>query len=100
MSQVTWTKTALEGADNLIEPLMEVNPEAAVRASQSIRQAGDSLRQNPKRGTMVQGAPGVRKLRVPFGQYGFVIHYAILYAILEDEVVILRVYHARQNRPT
>ncbi len=96
MSQVTWTKTALNDADGLVEPLMEMNPDAAVRAAQAIRQAGNGLSQNPKRGTMVQGAPGVRKLRVPFGQYGFVIHYAIL----EDEVVILRVYHARQNRPT
>jgi plasmid stabilization system protein ParE len=96
MSQVTWTKTALNDADELVEPLMDVNPDAAVRAAQAIRQAGSSLSQNPKRGTMVQGAPGVRKLRVPFGQYGFVIHYAIL----EDEVVVLRVYHARQNRPT
>jgi plasmid stabilization system protein ParE len=60
-----------------------------------IRRAGDSLESNPRRGSMVQGAPGVRKLRVPFGKSGFVIHYAIL----EDEVVILKVYHGRQNRP-
>jgi plasmid stabilization system protein ParE len=43
----------------------------------------------------VQGAPGVRKLLVRFGRSGFVIHYAIL----EDEIVILRVYHGRQDRP-
>lgn len=96
MSSVTWTKTAINDADTLIEAVMAANPDAAIRAARAIRQAGDSLSQNPKRGPMVQGAPGVRKLRVPFGQYGFVMHYAIL----EDEVVILRVYHARQNRPT
>ncbi|NJM68197.1 MAG: type II toxin-antitoxin system RelE/ParE family toxin [Acaryochloris sp. RU_4_1] len=96
MSTVVWTPTALDDVDGLVEELAEVNLEAAERAAQSIRLAGNSLRSNAKRGTMVQGAPGVRKLRVPFGRYGFVIHYAVL----EDDVVILRVYHGRQNRPT
>ncbi len=93
---VVWTPTALADVDGLLEELEEVNIEAAKRASQSIRLAGNSLCSNPKRGTMVQGAPGARKLRVPFGRYGFVIHYAVL----EDDVVILRVYHSRQDRPT
>jgi plasmid stabilization system protein ParE len=96
MSPVTWTKTALNDIDKFVEHLATVKPEAAIRAAQTIRQAGDSLSANPKRGPMVQGAPGVRKLRVPFGQYGYIIHYAIL----EDDVIILRVYHSRQNRPT
>lgn len=96
MPTVIWTKTALADTDRFVNYLAAVNLEAAARAAQLIRQAGDSLSNNPKRGPMVQGAPGIRKLPVPFGQNGFVIHYAIL----DDEVVILRVYHARQNRPT
>ncbi|ERT04034.1 putative plasmid stabilization system [Lyngbya aestuarii BL J] len=37
----------------------------------------------------------MRKLFVSFGKYGYVIHYALL----EDDVIILRVYHGRENRP-
>jgi plasmid stabilization system protein ParE len=96
MPTVIWTKTALDDTDGLVDQLMAINVEAGLLAAQAIRQAGDSLNRNAKRGTMVQGAPGVRKLRVPYGKHGFVIHYAIL----EDEVVILKVYHGRQDRPT
>jgi plasmid stabilization system protein ParE len=95
MSPVVWTRTALEDVDRLVEGLAELSPDAAVRAAQAIRQGGNSLGSNAKRGAMVQGAPGVRKLLVRFGRSGFVIHYAIL----EDEIVILRVYHGRQDRP-
>jgi plasmid stabilization system protein ParE len=96
MSVVIWTKPALNDIEQLISYLLEVNPEVAQQIAQSIRKAGDSLSSNPKRGVMVQDVNGVRKLRVPFGRSSFVIHYAVL----DDEVVILRVYHGRQNRPT
>ena len=96
MSPVVWTTTALTDVAGLIETLADVNLDAAERAAKAIHRAGDSLELNPKRGLMVQDALGVRRLLVPFGKYGFVIHYAILAA----EVVILRVYHGRQQRPT
>ncbi|WP_256091039.1 type II toxin-antitoxin system RelE/ParE family toxin [Nostoc sp. KVJ20] len=51
--------------------------------------------QNPRRGAIVDEIAGLRKLLVSFGKYGFIIHYVIL----EDDVVILRVYHGRENRP-
>jgi len=95
MSTVIWTSAALTDVEELVVALAQVNPDAAERAAKAIRRAGDSLDINSKRGTMVQNAPGVRKLIVPFGKYGFVIHCAIL----GDEVVILKVYHGRQNRP-
>jgi len=38
---------------------------------------------------------GLRKVLVSFGKYGFIIHYVII----EDDVVILRVYNGRENRP-
>lgn len=37
-----------------------------------------------------------RKLLVPFGKYGYTIHYIVL----DDDVVILNVYHGRENRPS
>lgn len=96
MSTVIWTTAALADVEGLLNGLAQVNPDAADRAAQAIRKAGDSLESSPKRGAIVQGAPGLRKLVVAFGKPGFVIHYAVL----EDEVVILKVYSGRQNRPT
>ncbi|MEH1872576.1 type II toxin-antitoxin system RelE/ParE family toxin [Nostoc sp.] len=57
--------------------------------------SAESLQQNPRRGVIVDEIAGLRKLVVSFGKYGFIIHYIIL----EDEVVILRLYHGRENRP-
>ncbi|BAY66766.1 toxin RelE1 (plasmid) [Calothrix brevissima NIES-22] len=57
--------------------------------------SGESLQQNPRRGAIVDEIAGLRKLLVSFGKYGFIIHYVIL----ENDVVILRVYHGRENRP-
>ncbi|MCC5617950.1 type II toxin-antitoxin system RelE/ParE family toxin [Nostoc sp. CHAB 5836] len=71
------------------------DPDAAARAVQAIVSSGESLEQNPRRGAIVDEIVGLRKLLVSFGKYGFIIHYVIL----EDDVVILRIYHGRENRP-
>jgi len=96
MSQVSWTSAALADVQRYFETLESVNLEAAFKAAQAIRKAGDSLEHNPKRGAIVHEASGLRKLRVAFGHYGFMLHYTVL----EDEVVILRVYHGREDRPS
>jgi plasmid stabilization system protein ParE len=94
MPAVAWTKKALADIDRHVNFLGEKNPEAAQKAAHQIRMAGDSLENNPRRAPVIQAAIGLRKLNVAFGKYGFVIHYAIL----DEEVVILRVYHGRENR--
>jgi plasmid stabilization system protein ParE len=70
-------------------------PEAAASAIQAIVAAGESLAQNPQRSAIVEQAAGLRKLLIRFGKAGFVLHYVIL----EQEVVILRIYHGREQRP-
>jgi plasmid stabilization system protein ParE len=57
--------------------------------------SAESLQENPRRGAIVDEVAGLRKLIVSFGKYGYIIHYAIL----ENDVIILRVYHGRENRP-
>jgi addiction module RelE/StbE family toxin len=93
---IVWTKPALKDVQALVDAWAEINPEIAAQVANLIRKAGQSLSDSPKRGAMVKDAPDVRKLQVPFGRSGFVIHYAVL----EEEVVILRVYHGRQDRKT
>ena len=61
---------------------------------QAIISSGESLQQNPRQCVIADKIAALRKLVVSFGEYGFIINYIIL----KDEVVILRVYHGRENR--
>lgn len=96
MSKVVWTESATADLRRHYDYLKPNNPDAAAKAVQAIVQSGESLEQNPRRGAIVDEVAGLRKLLVSFGKFGFVIHYAIL----DDEVVLLRVYHGREQRPT
>ncbi|MEB3219690.1 MAG: type II toxin-antitoxin system RelE/ParE family toxin [Nostocales cyanobacterium 94392] len=95
MSQVVWSQTATEDLNRHYNFIKLNNPDAAARAVQVIVSSGESLQENPRRGAIVDEIAGLRKLLVSFGKYGYIIHYAIL----EDDVIILRVYHGRENRP-
>ncbi|BCL34373.1 type II toxin-antitoxin system RelE/ParE family toxin [Nostoc sp. MS1] len=95
MSKVIWLPEALTDLVRLFDFLKLKNENTAFQAAQVIREAGFSLADNPYKGTVLEDGSGRRKLVVPFGKYGYVIHY-----YLEDEtVLILRVYHGRENRP-
>lgn len=96
MPKVVWTRQALAALNLHRQFLTKTHPNFAVKAIQKIVQAGESLQTYPQRGTIIEQAPGMRKLIVTFGKVGFVLHYTIL----NDEVVILQIYHGRQQRPT
>ncbi len=95
MSQIVWTETALYDLNRHYDFIKLNNPDIAARAVQMIVTSGESLQQNPRRGSILDEIAGLRKLLVNFGKYGYIIHYVIL----EDEVIILRIYHGRENRP-
>jgi plasmid stabilization system protein ParE len=95
MSAVVWTKGALASLEKQRRFLAETDPDFANQAVRQIVAAADSLEQFPKRGAIVSQAAGLRKLMVPFTGSAFVIHYAVV----NDEVLIWRVYHGRQQRP-
>ena len=92
---LVWTETATNDLNRHYDFIALSNADAAVRAVQAIVSSGGSLQQNPRRGAIVDEIVGLRKLVVAFGKYGFIIHYVIL----EDDVIILRIYHGRENRP-
>lgn len=95
MSTVVWTKAALASLEQQRRFFAETNPDFANRVVLQIVSAADRLEKFPKRGAIVSQATGLRKLVVPFAGNAFVIHYAIV----NDEVLIWRVYHGRQRRP-
>ncbi len=96
MPQIVWTDAAIDDLNRHYDFIKLNNLEAASRALEAIVSSGESLQQNPRRGAIVDEKAGLRKLLVPFGKYGFIIHYIVL----EDDVVILNVYHGRENRPS
>ena len=74
MPQIVWTESAIEDLNRHYEFLKVNNADAAARAVQGIVDSGESLLENPRRGTPIAEAPGLRKLLVSFGKYGYVIH--------------------------
>lgn len=96
MSEVVWSPTASRDIERHYNYLLTRSSTTATKAVQKIIQTGGSLAQSPYRGTMLQSSIGLRKLLVSFGKYGYVIHYTVI----EEEVVILRVYHGKENRPS
>lgn len=95
MSQIVWTQAAIVDLNRHYDFLKLNDSDAATRAAQAIVSSAESLQQNPRRGAIVDEVAGLRKLIVSFGKYGYIIHYAIL----ENDVIILRVYHGQENRP-
>jgi plasmid stabilization system protein ParE len=96
MTPIIWTKAATTDLERHYSFLEPIDPDIAKKAVQAIVKAGESLSQNPQRGALVLQSKGLRKLMVAFGKYGFVIHYIFI----ETEVLILRIYHGRENRQT
>ncbi len=97
MSLVIWSQQSSQDIQRHYAFLQDVNTDAAVRAVKAILEAGESLEQNPFRGTIVDENTGLRRLLVPFGKVGFVLHYLVFEA--GASVVITKVYHGRENRP-
>ncbi|MGD1700489.1 type II toxin-antitoxin system RelE/ParE family toxin [Dapis sp. BLCC M229] len=95
MPEIVWTDMAVEDLNRHYEFLKVNNADAAARGIQKIVSFAESLQENPRRGRIVDEIAGLRKLVVVFVKYGYVIHYTII----EDDVIILRVYHGRENRP-
>ena len=95
MPAVVWSLRASQDIEKHHNYLALRNEDAASKAAQAILQAASSLVQNPYKGVIIEKQAGLRKLPVFFGKYGYVIHYAII----ADELVILRIYHGSQDRP-
>jgi addiction module RelE/StbE family toxin len=94
MPTIVWTKTAVADLERHYKFLESTNPDTARKAVQEIVKKGEGLKQHPRRGSVVFQAEGLRKLIIPFGKYGFVMHYTIF----DEDILILRVYHGREHR--
>jgi addiction module RelE/StbE family toxin len=68
----------------------ERNQAAGKRVAARIKQKLALLRKNPRMGRIVEEKPGVHELIVD--------DYVLPYIIVDDTIIILRVWHGAQNR--
>lgn len=68
----------------------ERNKAAGKKVAARIKQKLGLLRKNPRMGRSVEERPGVYELVVD--------EYVLPYVIVDDTIVILRVWHGKQNR--
>jgi toxin ParE1/3/4 len=91
--RVRWLRAALASLDAEAEYIARDNPAAAVRVVQAITEAVDYLKQYPAMGRPGR-ITGTRELVVSDTPY------VIPYRVRENEVEIIRVFHAARRWPT
>jgi len=91
-----WFPQAVSDLARLREFIHLHNPDAARRAAKRIRDSAHRLLKFPFVGIPVQDIdkPQLRDLFIPFGQAG----YWMRYAVTDDEIIIIKIWHGRENR--
>lgn len=95
MRRVIWQKSADDDLHRLQDFLIKVYPPAATPAVFRVRRAAEILADFPRIGPQIPGRPQWRNLVADFGQGAYVLRYRI---DKNDNPVILRVHHSRENR--
>jgi toxin ParE1/3/4 len=96
MPDVIWLPEAIEDLERLRAFLMDKHPEAARQAAQVILKGANRLSGFPEIGPPMDDGTGRRELFEAFGRGGYVLRYRID----DGRVVIMRVWHAKEQRET
>ena len=89
---VSWTSKAVDDLARLHEFLAPVNPRAAHRAVQSLVAAAGRIAESPRLGERLDRYEPREVRRVLVGRY------ELRYEVRGAEVVILRLWHTREDR--
>lgn len=94
MPRVIITQGAALGLERCRQFLAEKNPQAAVRAAQTISHALSLIEQQPNAGKPLDESPELRELIIPFGDAG----YAALYRFepADDAIYLLAFKHQKE----
>lgn len=93
--KLVYTKEAVADLQRLRGFLAQKNPSAAARAAPEILSPMEKLSQFPQMGRPVEKAPDPATLRdLFFGTYH------VSYSIHKETVIILRLWHTREDSPT
>ncbi|HSX31684.1 MAG TPA: type II toxin-antitoxin system RelE/ParE family toxin [Candidatus Saccharimonadales bacterium] len=93
-AKVVWRERALKDIDRLYDFIFEKNDEAAAKAARVILRGSTLLGESPRLGRPMADGTGRRELFLPFGS-GF---YVLRYFLIDNTVVIIRVWHGREDR--
>jgi len=95
MASVKWLPEAIRDIERLHDFLNIKDAQASARAAQCIFKGAILLKSNPGLGRPMPDSTGRRELFIAFGAGAYVLRY-----ILESNevVVIIRVWHNRENR--
>jgi plasmid stabilization system protein ParE len=93
MRALRWAPEAVQDLVRLREFIGRKNPGAAARAALRIRKAAAVLRDRPELGRAIDDEE-FRDLVAPFGGGAYVLRYRID----EDAVVVVRVWHSKEER--
>ena len=91
---VLWLPEAPVDLEHLYEFLVDKDSAAAERAIRAIEGGADSLVEFPELGRPMGDDTGRRELFIPFGASAYVLRYRIHH----DVVLIIRVWHSREER--
>lgn len=94
MARVVWLPEALQDVTRLYDFLADKSPEAARKAADRIGSAARQLEQYPDLGQPM-GDDARRQIFIHFGAGAYVIRYR---RDNEKNVVIVRVWHSREQR--
>ena len=94
MSEVIWLPEALVDVQRLRLFLVDKNPTAAARAGRVLQDGAKLLASFPEAGHPMNDGTDRRELFLPFGASSYVLRYLID----RQTVVIVRVWHGRENR--
>lgn len=94
--KIEWLPEAIADLARVREFIQVHNPAAASRAACRIRDAVKKLSDYPLIGRPVHDivSPFLRDIFITFGQSG----YWLRYAIIDDAIIIVRIWHGRENR--
>ncbi|MEM6483921.1 MAG: type II toxin-antitoxin system RelE/ParE family toxin [Pseudomonadota bacterium] len=94
--RIVWAKETKDDFRRFDDFLGSINPDAAQRAVQAIREGTIRLIEQPEIGKSLDDGTDRRELFIQFGQRGYVLRY-----IIDREarrIVILRVWHSLEDR--
>jgi plasmid stabilization system protein ParE len=91
---LVWLPQAQADIQRLYDFLLERDPRAAERAIRAIQPGAQRLPEFPRIGRRMDDATERRELSVPFGAGAYVLRYRIH----EDTIVVMRVWHSREER--
>ena len=92
VAQIVYSANALANFEHIFDFLAEHDPQAALGAARSIRQAVETLSNHPLIGRIVAGE--LRELVISYGKTGYIALYRFL--PVQDQVRILAIRHQRE----